>query len=324
MDMAANKPLKIVIVGGGIAGLCAAIALRGDGREITILERSRLLSEIGATISLQPNASRILDKVWRLGPLLDKANGTVDEGFRIYNAEGRLVNEVPLLIKTEYGGDRIMYHRQDLHKALQLAATDPTRPGPPATVKTSANVVACDCEAGLLSLQDGGTVYGDVIIGADGIHSVLRNTVTGQDVKTIPTGLSAYRCIIPTTELERQAPDFYSKIKPSQPFTSMMMAHSCRLIMGPARAGSIFSIVGLVPDEKMNEDPDSKQSWVSKGDLQQMLETYKDFPEWVKTSFSVAEDIGLWQLRDIDPLPTWTRGRVLLIGDASHAMRKLP
>jgi salicylate hydroxylase len=322
--MPTASPFQIVIVGGGIAGLCAAIALRGPGRQITILEQSRLLSEIGATISLQPNASRILDKEWKLGHLLGKASGTVDNGFRIYNAEGRLVNEVPLLTRTEYGGDRIMYHRQDLHEALRLAAIDTGRPGTPAKIRTSAKVVSCDCDAGLLSLQDGERIFGDLVIGADGVHSVLRDIVVNYKVKTIPTGLSAYRLIVSTEALEDKSPHFCDNIKPSQPFTSMMMAHSCRLIMGPARHGTVYSVVGLVPDDRMNEDPDSKQSWVSRGDLEKMLETYKDFPDWVKTSFGVAEDIGLWQLRDIDPLPTWTRGRVLLIGDASHAMCKQP
>jgi len=313
-------PFRIVIVGSGIAGLTAAIALRAPGRQITILEQSRLLSEIGATISLQPNASRIVKDDWKLGGLLDRARGMVDQGFRIYNAEGSLVNNIPLLSKTEYGGDRLMYHRQDLHECFRLAATSTERGGPPATVRTSCRVVDCDCEAGFVTLESGEQLYADVIIGADGIHSALRNFVVQQDVQTVPTGLSAYRLVVPSVTLQQQVPEFYDHIKPIEPFTSMMMAHSCRLIMGPARKSTIYSIVGLVPDERMHEEPDRKQSWKSRGDLDQMLETYKDFPEWVKSVFRLADDIGLWQLRDIDPLSTWTRGRVILIGDAAHAM----
>ena len=135
-----------------------------------------------------------------------------------------------------------------------------------------------------------------------------------------PTGLSAYRLVIPTETLERETPEFCAKMDPRKPFTTMMMAHSCRLIMGPAREGSVYSIVGLVPDDRINEDVDSKQSWVSTGDLNRMLETFKDFPEWMKDVFKQTNDLGLWQLRDIDPLTTWTKGKVILIGDAAHAM----
>jgi len=311
-------PFRILIVGGGIAGLSAAIALKAPDRHITILEQSHLLSEIGAAISLQPNASRILRRTWNLEGALEQANGMIDRGFRIFDTDGAVVNTVPLLNKTGYDGDRIMYHRQDLHESLKVAATTAGRDSPPARVRTCSRVVSCDCEAGIITLENGEEIQGDLIVGADGIHSTLRDFVLGQKAKTVPTGLSAYRLILPTSLLEQQSPEFCDHIKPREPYTSMMMAYSCRLIMGPARNGEIYSLVGLVPDEKMNEDPDSKQSWVSRGDLTKMLETYRDFPQWVKSIFSLAADIGLWQLRDIDPLPHWTRGRVILVGDAAH------
>ena len=70
----------------------------------------------------------------------------------------------------------------------------------------------------------------------------------------------------------------------------------------------------------MNEDPDSAQSWVTRGDSKKMLETFKDFPSWMQDVLQNADNIGLWQLRDLDPLDTWHFGRVILIGDAAHAM----
>lgn len=317
--MASTENFRIIVCGAGVAGLSAAIALRAPGRQILVLEQSKLAREIGATISLQPNASRILQHVWNVDSLQD-ANGTIDQGFRIFNTAGDVVNQLPLTLKTEYGGDRVCYHRQDLHACLLRAATSTERTGPPAEVRTSSRVVSCDCKRGIVRLEDGEQLFADMIVAADGIHSELRTAVLGEVVNPIPTGFSAYRVVVPTSVLEDKAQEFCSKVNPREPITSMMMAHSCRLIMGTARQGELFSLVGLVPDEKMHEDPNKKQSWVSRGDLHQMLETYQDFPEWMKDVFRQADDLGLWQLRDLDPLKTWVKGRVILIGDAAHAM----
>ena len=318
--MTPSKPFRVIIVGGGIAGVAAGIALRGEGRTITILEQSSQNKEIGATISLQPNASRILHRQWRLADSLERARGMIDKGFRIYNTEGRLVNEIPLHQKTEYDGERIVYHRVDLHEALKGAATSAVGNGDPIVIRTSSKVESCDCEKGVVTLAGGETLEAELVIGADGIHSAIRRAVLEDSIHPVRTGLSAYRLMVPNTVLEEKEPEFCEKIHPRESYTSMVMAHNCRLIMGPARNGEVYSIVGLVPDEQMSEDSDSKQSWVSRGDLDKMLDTYKDFPDWAKAPFRHSKDIGLWQLRDLDPLRTWYRGRVILIGDAAHAM----
>ena len=67
-------------------------------------------------------------------------------------------------------------------------------------------------------------------------------------------------------------------------------------------------------------DPETETSWTTKGDPKDLLNGFKDFPDWCKRLFSHAPELGLWQLRDLDPLSTWTRGKVILIGDAAHAM----
>ncbi|KAH7385237.1 FAD binding domain-containing protein [Phaeosphaeria sp. MPI-PUGE-AT-0046c] len=315
-----SKSFQILIVGGGIAGLAAAIALRGPNRHITVLEQSRLCSEIGATISLQPNATRILKNTWGLSDLLESADGTVDCGFRVFNTDGKMVNEIPLLARTQYGADRIVWHRQDLHSYLMRSATNTARAGPPVVVRTSARVILCDCDSGVVTLENQEILAAHLVIGADGIHSKLRATVTQEDIRPKATGSSCYRLMMSSEALWERAPQFASKITPEDPYTSMIIAHDCRLIMGSARQGRIYSVVGLVPDERMNEDPDSAQSWVTEGDKEKMLDSFKDFPSWSRDMLHSAESIGLWQLRDIDPLKTWYRGRVILIGDAAHAM----
>lgn len=170
---------RIVIVGGGIAGFTAAIALRAPNRIITVLEQSRLNKEIGALISLQPNASRIVESEWGLrNELHGEAKAIVDEGFRIYNTEGHLVNSLPLTTRTEYGADRLCFHRRDLHDTLKKAAVSPDRVGDSVVLRTACKVTDCDPLKGSVTLEDGETITGDLIIGADGMYVALHRCST--------------------------------------------------------------------------------------------------------------------------------------------------
>ncbi|KAK8232708.1 hypothetical protein HDK77DRAFT_44726 [Phyllosticta capitalensis] len=308
---------RIVIVGGGIAGLCAAIALRGPNREILILEQSSLLREVGAAISLQPNASKILENSWGLGDKIPPSKKVVDHGFRIYSIDGQLVKDIPLVKKREYGADRVIYHRQDLHSMLKAAATSSDLPGKPAELRLSSRVIDADCEAGVVFLSDGTSVPGDLVVGADGIHSKLRKAVLGKIQNAIPTGVSAYRLMMPIEKL--QGSEFATKINPAEPFTSMMMGHDRRLVMGPCRGTEDYAIVALVPDKTLDVDT-SKTTWNTEASLDEVEKAFDVFPRWVTSIFQHSPAIGLWQLRDLDPLERWHRGRVILIGDASHAM----
>ncbi|KAI8165078.1 ABC transporter [Colletotrichum sp. SAR 10_70] len=257
---AISSTFNIVIVGGGIAGLSSAIALRGPNRHITVLEQSHLNKEIGATISLQPNASKIVEKEWGLEDSLAKKGSMADKAFRIYDTDGKLHAEIPFHLKKNYGAERMVYHSK----------------------------------------------------------SVLRQAVIGKEAPAIPTGLSAYRLIIDSSELE-QDKDFTSVINPKESITTMIMGHDRRIIMGPARNGSIYSIVAMVPDDQMQENAEGK-SWTTKGDPEKLRETFKVFPPWARAVFKNCTEVGLWQLRDLDPLKTWHKGRTIIIGDASHPM----
>ena len=242
----------------------------------------------------------------------------IDEGFQIYNLSGERQMSIPLST-AKYGADRVCYHRVDLHEALKARATSsPSYPGSPAVIKTSSRVISCDCESGTVILADNTSLTADLIIGADGIKSSIRQSVLSHDIAPQRTGHSAYRMVIPTSSLLERS-DFTSVIDPLKSYTTMVIGHDKRLIMGPARNSSIYSIVAMVPDETLNEDSTST-SWTTPGNLSRMLETFADFPEWAKAPLKLAKEAGLWQLRDLDPLETWYRGRTILIGDAAHAM----
>ncbi|RSL51962.1 hypothetical protein CEP53_008235 [Fusarium sp. AF-6] len=312
-----QRPFRIIIVGGGIAGMCAAIALRKDGREITVLEQSSLNREIGAAISLQPNASKIVASRWDLARTLEESGSMIDEAFEVYTVQGELQTTVPFST-AKYGSDRVLYHRMDLHQALKTRATGLDYPGRPATILTSTRVIGCDCDTGDVFLENEQTLQADLIVGADGIKSNIRRVILGKDVNAIPIGVLAYRIIVPVSELEKES-DFRAKVDPRRPVTTMVVGHDRRLVMGPCRGGTLYSIVALVPDENMNESIENT-SWTSVGSKEKMLETFGMFSEWAKKPLKLAKEAGLWQLRDLDPLDTWYRGRAIIIGDASHAM----
>ena len=277
--------------------------------------------EVGALLSLQPNAQKIVNG-WNIDHLLSAARPTAERKFKILNVHGDIKMNIDM-DDTKYGADRMVYHRQDLHTALREACMSTSLPGRPANIITSSKVIECKCEEALVVLEDGTRHQGDLVIGADGIHSVIRKAVTAgkiasASVEPKPTGKSAYRLLLQTKDI--LSLDVDAKIfDPRAQATTMMMGHDKRVIMGPARGGELLGIVALVPDERMHEDS-ADNTWTTAGSLDKLLDVYKDFPGWIRELFRFAPDIALWQLRDIDPLPNWTKGRTVIIGDAAHAM----
>ncbi|RKK25953.1 hypothetical protein BFJ66_g9062 [Fusarium oxysporum f. sp. cepae] len=319
-----DSPLDVVIIGAGLAGLLAARVLR-EKHNVKVYERSSSPIEVGAAINVGPNGVRILDT---LGFDRSRAGSLPVAATRVFTKEGHLqLNENNNYV-DKYGADWLFQHRADLRGEFLRLATEDTGvsgiAGRPAEVLWDQKVIDIDPEEGQITLASGEQVKADLVIAADGIKSMVRPYVIGDAVfqTARPSGLSAFRFTLELHDIKaalEQLPEILQRDKP----TCLSMVYSFdntmrSVVMYPCRNFELLNFVCIVPDSSLKEK--TTESWTASGDKKELMSLFSDFPSWVHDYFRIAKNIKLWQLRDQDPLPTYIRGRTVLIGDAAHAM----
>ncbi|MGH6767924.1 MAG: FAD-dependent monooxygenase [Xanthobacteraceae bacterium] len=290
----------IAVVGAGLGGLTAAIALRQRGFDVTVYEQADRLGEIGAGIQLSPNAMRVL-----IGLGLDRAfeaiafepNRHVVRNWKT----GSIVSATQMkgAFRSQYGAGYFGAHRADLHGVLQQAV-------PAERVKLNAHCTGVRQTAGhaVLTFADGSEAEADVVIGADGIRSSVRTGLFGVDAPRF-TGHIVWRGLVPASALPKELiePDMTAWFGPKGTVVTYYV-----------RRGELVNWIAHYETDWREE------SWSIETDWREAADAYDGWHPALGELFSHTERCYKWALYDRDPLPQWTKGRVTLLGDAAHPM----
>ena len=296
-----KEKLSISIVGAGIGGLAAAATLRQVGHDIRVFDQAQAFARVGAGIQQAPNAVKVLRALGLEPQLRDMAfrpdaalNRQWDTGEITW--ERRLGDEV----EAKYGAPYFYMHRGDLHAALaDIVPVDIVR----RDHKLMGLREAVDRVT--LEFENGKTADADLVIGADGVHSIVREVLLGPE-KPRFTGRVAYRTTFPAALLNGAAIDDCAKWwGPDR--------HIVIYYVNPRRDEIYFVTSTPEPDFEV-------ESWSAKGDLSQLRAAYQDFNPKVRTVLDACPEVHKWALFERDPLPRWSTARVTLLGDACHPM----
>ncbi|KAH6684675.1 hypothetical protein B0J14DRAFT_573368 [Halenospora varia] len=308
-----NRPLGVLIIGAGIGGLTAAIALRKQGHDVQIFEQSAFSRETGAAIHLAPNTNGILR---RLGIFAEEFGANPMEKMTEYTATGEITRTIDLREPNkEWQHAWLLAHRIELHNKLKTAATNPKESGSVQLI-TSSKVVNIDPVSATVALEDGTKIKGDLVIGADGVHSVARTVVAGDGYKPFGSGKSAFRFLVPR-QLALEDP-VTKPFAETQGNLLIWYGNDRRVVMYPTSDNSILNFVCIHPEAETSDD--SGEGWDQTSNLEKLLQVYASFDPALLQLLKKADplNIKIWTLLDMKVIPNWTKERLTLLGDAAH------
>ncbi|KAH9840776.1 FAD/NAD(P)-binding domain-containing protein [Rhodofomes roseus] len=325
MDSTQPK-LRVAIVGGGIGGLTLAVALHklcGSRFQVDIYEAAHTLTEIGAGIGVWPRVWEVMEALDLASDLSKISNDAGKEGqpaeFRKsdYTVKGGSTSEGPASSSVKLAGIR-PFHRAQFQAIL--AAHLPSNPSYTTHFRkrlASYEASSIDQTAIDLTFTDGSQVVCDLLIGCDGIKSVVRATLyrpLAHPADPAWSGSVAYRSLIPRDVLEKIDPEHPSLTK-----AVVACGHNKHIIAFPIAQATLINIVCFVSQPEQ-EGTKYDGAWVREASKQELLDAYAGWEPTMIELLNCAEKVTLWAINTIPPLPTYVGERVALIGDAAHAM----
>jgi salicylate hydroxylase len=294
--------MKVIVAGAGLGGLVAALALLRKGMDVVVLEQASALREVGAGIQLSANATRVLFRLGLEDEIMSKSSEPSGKRIRLWNTgQSWPLFDLGAVSRSRWGAPYITMHRADLHAVLAAAvqAADPQalRLGRRVQdVQQDENVVRVRTESGEV-------FEGDALIGSDGVHSFVRRQHFGADQPTY-SGILAWRGVIDA----RQLP---SRLR--EPYGCNWVGPGAHVVHYPLRRDSLINFVGCVESKTWEVE-----SWTALGSRDECLRDFSGWHEDVQTLIRAIETPFKWALMVREPMGSWTRGRIALLGDACH------
>ncbi|MFG6176205.1 FAD-dependent monooxygenase [Halomonas sp. THAF12] len=294
--------LKIGICGGGVGGLCAALALRQQGHEAIVFERAKQFLRIGADVNLTPNAVRALDRLGVGEVLRETAARPTHRISRTWDT-GEETSRLPMSEAAEqrYGAPQLTIHRGDLLQALEKAL-------PEEAIRLGKQAERIEQgEPMRIHFADGTSEEVDLVVGGDGIHSAVRRELFGADQPEF-TGLVSYRSVVPRSAVP--------EVENLDAFTKWWgPSADVQVVVFPLTRGEEVFVFATTPQDDWREE-----SWTLPGDVNELREVYKDFHPDVRALLAACDGVTKSALYVREPMERWSVGHATLIGDAAHPM----